>query len=127
MRKLLFHASHKRLRKWLKVNEEGYISFSINCFVSKFGNYIYIFDFEQLKKDFGLKKHKAKKGENRFSYNVNTEVASHTFCSAQLKDEWRAYKNVDLERYCLGVAKHFDESKTLIEEKIIEKVIKEIR
>lgn len=105
MQDLLFHASKKKLYKTLKTNN-GYICFSKNTFLSYFGDYIYIFSMDQLKKDF-----KIQKGPMS---GIIVEYSKMRLEGAQLKEEYRIFEDIDLKKYCLGRCKHFNESKDFV-------------
>ncbi|MCK4686616.1 MAG: hypothetical protein KAT66_00640 [Candidatus Lokiarchaeota archaeon] len=119
MKKLLFHLSSKKFRKKLKVNN-GCISFSLNEFWSRFGNYCYIFDYDTLKKDFRIEKCK---NRQKWKYSLSVKDKIHNFHSKKMATEYLVFEDIDLEKYCLGVVKHFNESEGIIETEIIEKVL----
>ena len=123
MKDLLFHVSPLKIKKKLK-RKNNYIAFTKNKFVSYFGNYIYIFDFNKLNKDFNLIKYD-NKDEGHIKVTVNFLKKWRRFQSQNLRYEWRVYgKDIDLDKYCIGVTCHFNESKNL-QEIVMDKIEKE--
>lgn len=107
---LLVHVSKQPNLKTLKPlykdedTKKKCICFSINEFVSYFGDYIYAFDFDELKKHYNIVRRVCING----MYNaVKIKGRKIIMEMAKLK-EYRIYEEVDC-KYCLNTIKHYKE------------------
>jgi len=130
MKDLLFHVSDEKYAVLDPDNcktSDNCIFFSKNIFISYFGQFLYIFDYKALEEDFrihcvntdGIDYHREQIGR----YYKKTE---YRYRSQPLGMEYRIYDKIDVERYCLGIAEHYNSEKgefQIFSDNLIEKFI----
>lgn len=123
MKQLLFHVSDKKYDILRPILPEDYLYFSMNCFLSFFGNWIYIFDFQALSKNFDIQKYPSSCIEQKCS---GRRGQKYSFRSQNLETEYRIYRHpIIVNKYALGIVKHFNESKGVLRTILRNEIIKE--
>lgn len=111
MKELLFHVSDKKmdvLRPMQIDNYEECICFSLGCFISNFGQWIYIFDFETLNQNFSVQKVST---SGLYQEIRTAKDYKFHFSSQPLGHEYRIYQPISIEQFCIGIAQHFNHAK----------------
>lgn len=128
MNKLLFHVSNEKydtLRPKKEDNYEECICFSENAFISYFGQHLYIFDFQTLNSNFNVRKLDSEWLYQQRSIYGNPNADRYKYRSKPLGFEYRIYEPINVDRYALGVAKHWNhmdgELQTLFAEEVIKR------
>jgi len=126
MKELLIHTSNVRVDILEPQKLQGYdrpcICFSLNQFVSYFGEYVYLFYRIVLEKDFYV--------EVLPSMGVKSSIRLHSdrvreyrYRSEDLGQEFRIYKPIDVKHYGIGVITNFNHLKGILEKRINHEVI----
>ena len=129
MEDLLIHTSDKKvdILKPNKISEwdKPCICFSLNQFVSFFGEYIYLFQKKILEENFFVEKVLSKGvGSSSTTYFKHVPT-KYRYRSEDLGYEFRVYQPIDAQRYCLGIITNFNHLKGVLERKINEKITRE--
>ena len=112
MKKLLFHVSRKKHnvlmpkpgKKHGVKKYEKCVCFSMDKFISYFGQWIYIFDYEYLKGLF-----KIIKKESRGLQTITTDdKKKYTYEATHLGFEYRIFKPIDVNKHAISVAKNYN-------------------
>ena len=109
MKTIICHASNKLLTVLKPMPPNDAIFFSQDCFLTCFGQYLYLFDLDVLMENFNMEKnispplislkHPLKNA------NIN-EFDRIYFYGQKLKAEWQCKDEIDVKKYSLGVIKH---------------------
>ena len=130
MSKLLFHVSDEKYDtlkphgSFMRADDlDSYgpcICFSADKFISHFGQYVYIFSFRTLNSAFRIDV--INSGRLRECCFVG-EGKTHIFNSQELGDEYRIHEEIDVDKYSLGVAEHWNHAEGNITTLMFDKVI----
>jgi hypothetical protein len=114
MKELLFHVSKTRIEGDLKPYVLDRVYFSKGKFSSFFGDTIYIFDFDTIQNNFELKKKvfnsSTRGGRGAVVVASKSKKGAHRVITGSIGEEYTVDVPVNLEKYCIGVATHFNES-----------------
>lgn len=101
------------------VGKEKCICFAKGCFISWFGQYVYLFDLDRLKADgFTVKKIKSGCGVAA-QVKVEKYNAHHAYESHEKLDyEYRVYEPINVKKYAVGVIKHFNHVDGILMDKL---------
>jgi hypothetical protein len=132
MKDLLIHTSDKKVDVLLPQSEHEdcrpCICFSLNQFISFFGQYTYLFEKEILEKNFAVRRIPSQ-GVECFA-NVRGNFEQHEqgvrFVSQELGWEFRVYEPINVERYWLAILTNFNHMKGVLETKLGDKLVKEL-
>ena len=107
--------------------KENAICLSEGIFIGSLGQWLYIFEFEVLNKDFVL--HGQFSGGQEMTAMVTMDMGFDrlSFCSVPLGKEFRIYRSIDVHRYALGVAQNFNVLKGVLKEFMNGEIIKRVR
>ena len=120
MKKLLFHCSEFNVKILDPINySENAICFSENSFVSALGQWLYIFEYEILNNNFGLKQLNS---GGLTSYYKGMDI-SYKFASKPLGKEYRIFYKIDVEKYALFVVENFNVLDGVFESRFQEEII----
>ena len=126
MEDLLIHTSH--IKTDILIPNKipgGCICFSLNQFISYFGEYIYIFKRKTLEKDFYIEIIPSGGVELYFRGFKAGLDKEYRYRSEDLGQEFRIYSSIDVQRYGIGIMTNFNHMKGVLEEKAMDMVIKE--
>lgn len=124
MKDLLFHVSDKIYKVLLPKksdNHEECICLSENCFISYFGRYLYIFDKQVLYDNFHIKEISTAGLDGFMSY----QELEFRFRSIPLGTEYRIYQPINIDKFCLGIAEHFNHLKGELNERMMNYCLKQ--
>lgn len=132
MNDLLIHTSNVRVDVLVPNKLPGHgrydlpcICFSLNQFISHFGEYIYLFKKDTLEKNFKVDRIPSK-GIGMYSQiHVKREPIEYNYRSIDLEWEFRVYNSIDVQLYGLGVITNFNHMKGVLEKRMSDKVIRE--
>jgi len=105
-------------------HERPYICFSLNQFISHFGQYIYLFIKEDMEQKFRIKKVPSGGLEATAMFYRLGEPIEYKYGSRDLGDEYRIYEPVDIGRHCIGILTDFNYMEGRLETRLQEEVIK---
>jgi len=125
MKGLLIHTSNVRVDILEPQKLPGYdklcICFSLNQFVSYFGEYVYLFDRIILEKNFYVEVLPSGGVECSIRLRFDKE---YRYRSEDLGQEFRIYEPIDVQRYGIGIITNFNHLKGNLEERINHEVIR---
>ena len=125
---ILCHVSDEKYDILTPQPPENAICLSENKFISYFGQYLYLFDLDKLRQNFYLERLPTT-GLYMSTY-VNPELINGIdrifFKSQDLGYEWRCYKSIDVNKYCIGIIEHWNHMKGIIGKRGIDGAIQEI-
>ena len=121
MKKLLYHVSDKKfdvLEPMTKGSPGAYTCFSMGCFISHFGQYIYICDFDQLRKRFKI--YKTYCGSlSQYVYSpFGCTERDFFFKSKPIEWEYRIYEPIPVDEFCLDVVEQYNHLKGVLVERM---------
>jgi hypothetical protein len=130
---LLIHTSDKKVDILMPSKVDGVerpcICFSLNQFIPFFGDYVYLFERDELVDKFKVGKYPTKGVEqaSKLFHPKTGEEISYRYQSGDLGWEYRIYEPVDVQRYAIGVITNFNHMQGVLEEKfgnfLIERMI----
>lgn len=129
MKNLLFHVSDKIYPVLLPKQNDNYeksICLSENCFISHFGQYLYIFEKQILHDNFCMKE-VSTEGLHRYICLNTKEPQEIRFRSDSLGKEYRIYRPIDIDKFCLGIVEHFNHLKGELETRMMDYSFNEMR
>jgi hypothetical protein len=124
MRDILIHATNIKTKILFPHKIPGgdiCICFSLNKFISYFGEYNYLFWKSELERDFKVKE-LSPSGSirviNKISYNKE-----YRFTSDFVDREFRIYQPIEIDIYCIGIIQNFNYMKGILEKKFQDKIV----
>lgn len=130
MEDLLIHTSNVRVDVLEPNKLPGFdrpcICFSLNQFISFFGEYIYLFKKDILEKNFFIEKVPTEGVGLYDEVNVNRITIEYRYRSDKLGNEFRIYDPIDVQRYGLGVVTNFNHLKGVLEKRMGDRIIREM-
>ena len=98
----------------------GLFVFQKTYFVLFFGEWLYLFDFDLLRRNFEMSRYDNVQGIVCYSKGICRKDGINVreklrFQSENLDIEWRIHMPIDVEAFSLGVIKHWNYSKGVIE------------
>ena len=127
---LLIHTSNIKvdILKPNKINshQRPCICFSLNQFISHFGEYIYLFEKDILEKNFHIEEVISGGVECMAAFESYPRHHILRYRSQELGKEFRIYKSVDVHLFAIGIINNFNHMKGVLERRFDEIVMKEI-
>lgn len=126
MKDLLVHTSKVKvdILEPKKISDDRpCICFSLNQFISHFGQYVYLFIKEDLEKNFYVNRISSKGLECYSKLPYEMEIR---YRSKDLGEEYRIYKPIDTQQYCIGILTDFNYMEGRLEKKLREITINEM-
>lgn len=120
MKRLLYHVSDKRHDILDPIESPlGCICFSEGAFVGYFGEFLYIFEYEVLLKNYDI----VLMPSNGLNARVLAGKHSYVFTGQLLGKEYRSYLPVDVNKHALDVAENFNVLKGVLEKRLQGEII----
>ena len=129
MEDLLIHTSNIKVNilkpsKSLGSNRPS-VCFSLNQFISFFGEYIYIFSKKVLEENFFVDQLDSEGVGLYLTHYLRNIPVAYEYRSQKLGKEFRIYQSIDVPRYCLGVITNFNHLQGILERRMQEKIVRE--
>lgn len=125
MKDLLIHTSNKKVDILIPNKVPGYpepcIFFSLNQFISYFGEYVYLFEKDILEKNFFVESNPTRGVEYSVKLGFEKE---YRYNSKDLGQEFKIYQPIDIQRYCMGIIINFNYLKGTLEKRIKSEIIR---
>ena len=94
------------------------ICFSLNQFISHFGQYIYLFSKRTLEEKFFVDRVPSKGLRIFQQTRMNREPIDYDYRSIDLEWEFHVYNSIDIKLYCLGIITNFNYMKGVLEKRM---------
>ena len=125
MKNLIYHTSEHKVNVLDPDNyKEKAICFSKEAFISALGEWLYIFDYDELITKYNIVRMDSS-GCTSISFLPNEQHLR--FKSQPLGIEYRVFTPIDVELYALGVAKNFNILRGCVEEMLSDRALNIVR
>ena len=120
---ILCHVSDEKYDVLIPQPPENAVCLSENKFVTFFGQYLYLFDIDVLKRNFRIRRLPTTGLYSSVSLNNYDTIR---YESQSLGYEWRVYEPIDVKKYSIGVVEHWDHMKGVVGKYRVDKAVKNI-
>ena len=119
--KLLFHVSNERFDVLKPQGSQGCICFSGDTFISNFGQWVYIFNFQELNSRFHIEKISS---GGAVQLCMPDSTTYYRYESKPLGYEYRVYEPISVNEFAVGVAEHWNHLDGKLEKVLMDEVVK---
>ena len=120
---ILCHVSNERHDVLIPQPPTDAICLSENKFITFFGQYLYLFDIDVLKRNFRIRRLPTTGLYSSVSLNNYDTIR---YESQSLGYEWRVYEPIDVKKYSIGVIEHWDHMKGVVGKYRVDKAVQNI-